>query len=159
MIDQEMATAYHEAGHAVAAEEVGYEVTSVVAGDHPETRYGVPMCDRDSDASRLRQLTVIFAGRVAQAAWLDRLDYDHGLIDDALALFDEFGADATPEAIEGAYGEIGDMAAAFLLVARMERDEARAELKLALDSAREIIRDEWSEVEAWAGTLAPTDPT
>lgn len=73
--------AIHEAGHAVAAHAVGYEVRSIVLNEYDAICwYGVPVWDRNgSPAGLRRQLTAGYAGTVADILWPGRPDRQHTL--------------------------------------------------------------------------------
>jgi len=153
------ACAYHEAGHAVAVEAVGYVVKSIIwGGDGPMTRFSVTPWDqnhRDSPAARWRLLTVTVAGPVAESIHFERPAVAEGFVADVLDMFEEGWwlvdpADVTEEDVLDAFGEVNDRGDAFLLVVDLGPEAAEKELREALQAAREILTERWSDVEAIA---------
>jgi hypothetical protein len=141
----------HEAGHAAAATAVGYVVREVTVDDEGGgiCYYGVPEWDRhDSPAGLWRQLVVCYAGAVAeQVLWSrhpNRLEVDE-FVARAIDCFEILG-----EEDDGDDGH-----AAFLL---RNNPAPETNIREAVESAVEILRERWPEVLEQAETMVAARP-
>lgn len=148
---QLVAAAYHEAGHAIVADGVGYTVTlvSVDGEGFGNTGFRAPSTDysRGSMAGRWRLLMVSLAGSLAEAIYLDRPDI--GSLDE---MVDSIESDLLlrPQDEREWHGEAGNVAQ---LVEHLDPAERQAELAEARDDALVLLRERWDDVEGLAEEL------
>lgn len=140
------ATAYHESGHAVMAELMGWEVYQINVNYYgfPECRYRVP---------NWRHINVALAGRQAEAIALGRpWRRPREEIVYALAELDFYDFDR--ESYEQDQGQAGDLDTVILAVIRDPCNGANAgdvgsiirEIRSHEDHAHELLTEHWPRV-------------
>lgn len=144
--------AVHEAGHAVVAEELGYEVTRVeiYTDGYGFCGFRLPVGDLNSCGGRYRRLAVAAAGQVAEEIYYDLPPDRDEVISYVLSLVGMHPDDLIGE------GDRGDAALILGEPCTCGRT-VEAEAREAMDVAEEILRERWEDVLTLAATLVPDD--
>jgi hypothetical protein len=148
--------AFHEAGHAVVAAAMHYDVYQIntcVIGTGA-VWYRVPDAEDETPDGRCRLLSVDTAGRVAESiARGDDVDVVASFIAEIAFIRSAFAPVSKAHAL--ASGLEGDDVDAALHLEGRSDDEVRAELAAAVALARAAIVANWTDVEKIAGCLSP----